>query len=112
MDALVVIVKKLVERARAGPLTDQRQIVENLHYIREQLEQVHQRHTVPRFTAEEEELRTDLLEIVGHLYDGLEELEDGIVEQEPERLDAALDIVTEALAALGGLEKRADELNG
>lgn len=112
MDALVVIVEKLVERARAGPLTDQRQIVENLHYIREQLELVHQRHTVPRFTPEEEELRADLLEIVGHLYGGLEELEDGLVAREPDRLEAALEIVTEALVALGSLERRADELNG
>lgn len=112
MDALVEIVAKLVERARKGPLTDQRQIVENLHYIREQLEQMHQRHTVSRFSPEEEELRTDLLEIVGHLYGGLEELEDGLVAREPDRLDAALEVVTEALTALGGLEKRADNLNG
>ncbi len=112
MDALLDIVKKLVDRARNGPLADQHQVLTNLHYIREQLEQVQQRHTVPRFNAEEEELRTDLLEIVGHLYAGLEELEDGIVEQEPAHLDTGLEVVTEALTALGGLEKRADEMNG
>lgn len=112
MDALVHIVEKLVDRAREGPLSDQRQIVENLHYIREQLERVHQRHAVPRFSPEEEELRADLLEIVDHLYGGLEELEEGIVQGVPDRLDSALEVVTEALVALGGLERRADDLSG
>ncbi len=110
MDALVRIVKQLIERARAGPLSDERQMVANMVYIREQLEAMHQRHGEPREHPEEEELRSDLRETVDQLYRGLEDLEQGILDRNDELLEIARTTLLEALKALAGLEQRADNL--
>ncbi|GMU51950.1 MAG: hypothetical protein AMXMBFR33_10960 [Candidatus Xenobia bacterium] len=110
MDSLARIVRELIERARAGPLSDERQMVANMVYIREQLEAMHQRHGEPRDQPEEEELRNDLRETVDQLYRGLEDLEQGILDRNDELLEIARTTLLAALKALAGLEQRADNL--
>lgn len=103
-NALVAIVERLVERAKAGPLADQRRIVANLRYILENLESMHQRHGKAKTSEWEESLRQRLLQGVDRLYGGLEELEHGLLDGDVGRLENSLAVVREAASALSSLQ--------
>lgn len=108
MDArgVVALVESLVERAEAGPLPDQTQVLANLRYILESLEGVHGRHRAPKSQPQDEQLRQLFVQHLNGLYQGLEELDHGLVGPDPERLRQALEWVREAASGLQALGER------
>lgn len=108
MDArgVVALVESLVERAKAGPLPDQTQVLTNLRYILESLEGVHGRHRAPKSKPEDEQLRQLFVQHLNGLYHGLEELDQGLVAQDHERMRHSLEQVREAASGLQALGER------
>lgn len=109
---LIGLVRDVVQRAAAGPLPDQKRVVTNLRYIREQLESMYLRHASPRSAPQEEQQRTQMSEAVRTLYSGLEELEHGLLRCQPERQQAALQSVTAAATMLEQLEHSIEDQLG
>lgn len=107
--SLVRVARDLVERASAGPLPDQKRVVTNLRYIREQLESMYLRHATPRSSAAEEAQRAQMSEAVRQLYAALEELEQGLLRTEPQRLQTALDGVSAAATMFERLEHQIED---
>ncbi|MBX3170293.1 MAG: hypothetical protein KF760_23005 [Candidatus Eremiobacteraeota bacterium] len=104
MDARAVMawVEKLVD----GPLSDPAQIQANLRYILEGLEGVHSRHRAPKVQPQDEELRQLFLQHLNGLYLGLEELGQGLLSQDRERLLPSLEQIRAAVSGLQSLEER------
>lgn len=109
---LIGLVRDIVQRAAAGPLPDQKRVVTNLRYIREQLESMYLRHALPRSASEEEQQRAQMSEAVRVLYSGLEELEHGLLRMQSERLETALQSVTSAATMLEQLEHSIEDQLG
>jgi hypothetical protein len=109
---LVGLVRDVVQRASAGPLPDQKRVVNNLRYIREQLESMYLRHASPRQAPQEEQQRAQMSEAVRMLYSGLEELEHGLLRCQTERLEAALQTVTTAATMIETLEHSIEDQLG
>jgi hypothetical protein len=111
VQVLVTVVENLVQRAHSGPLADQRRIVANLRYILENLEQAHQRHQEQRPVSDEEWVRKLFLDSLNLLYLGLEELESGLLENDFDRLDSALEKVRQAAVSFEQVEQQSENLS-
>lgn len=109
---LVRILAQLVERATQGPLPDERKVIANLRYIREQLEIVFRRYSVVQEGADHEAIRQKMAEAIQSLYGGLEELEAGILHNEQDRLEPARGQIAAALFALEQLEQSIEDQEG
>ncbi len=109
---VVKIVAQLIERASQGPLPDERKVIANLRYIREQLEIVFQRYSVVQEVADHEAIRQKMAEAIQSLYDGLEELEAGILHNQQDRLEPARSQIAAALSALDRLEQSIEDHEG
>jgi len=105
-NAVVALVEGLVERAESGPLSDQAQVLANLRYILESLEGIHERHRAPKSQPQDEELRQLFVQNLNGLYRGLEELDQGLVGQDHERMRQSLELVREAASGLQSLGER------
>ena len=110
--SLVELARQLVERASSGPLPDQKRVVTNLRYIREQLEGIHRRHNTPKGQLQDEAQRQQMVGAIEALYAGLEELELGLLRSEPERLQTGLGQVEAAALSFEKLEQQIEDLQG
>lgn len=110
--SLVDLARQLVERASSGPLPDQKRVVTNLRYIREQLEGIHRRHNTPKGQAQDEAQRQKMVTAIEALYTGLEEIELGLLRSEPERLRTGLVQVEAAALSFEKLEQEIEDLQG
>jgi len=110
--SLVNLARQLVERARGGPLPDQKRVITNLRYIREQLEGIHRRHNTPKGLPEDEAQRQKMVAAIEALYAGLEEIELGLLRIEPERLQTGLAQIEAAALSFEKLEHEIEDLQG
>ena len=88
--SLVGLAEQLWERSQAGPLPDQKQVVTNLRYIREQLEPVLRRHSTVKQDADDETLRQGMFGAVQGLYGALESFELALLRSDRELGEQAL----------------------
>jgi hypothetical protein len=109
---MVEMARELVKRASHGPLPDHKRVVNNLRYIREQLEKIYHRHNTPRAQTQEEAQRVQMVEAIGALYAGLEELEGGILAQDGQRQQHGLEQLERAALRFQWLEHEIEDLEG
>lgn len=110
--ALVELAHQLVERALQGPLPDQKRVVTNLRYIREQLEKIYRRHNTPKTHPQDEAQRAQMVEAIQGLYEALEELEWGILRNDHDKLQHSLELVGRAALLFQKLEHEIEDLEG
>lgn len=110
--SLVDLARQLVERASSGPLPDQKRVVTNLRYIREQLEGIHRRHNTPKGQPQDESQRQQMVAAIEALYQGLEEIELGVLRTDSVRLQAGLAQVEVAALSFEKLEQAIEDLQG